>query len=128
MANVQITDDALVVDGAKIPLDSVLAADVQPIDVWLRGSVIFILCCLGPIAAMVFGTIFDGPDQGTLRLISTILAGPGAVALGIVLSFIWKKPTAVVFEVAKVGYKAIKTENEEQANALAHEIKKAIAS
>jgi hypothetical protein len=127
-ANVQITNDALIVEGASIPLTQVLAADVQHIDVLLRGAVIFVLCCFGPIVAMVLATMLDGPDQGGLRLIATIAAGPGAVALGIVLSFIWKKPWAVVFEIATVGYRAIKTENEEQANALAVEIKKAISA
>ncbi len=125
--NVQLTENALIVEGVSTPLKKVLVADAQIIDVlFLRGAIIFVLCCFGPVLSMIFGTIFDGPGQEALRLISTILAGPGAVAAGIAISFAWKKPWAVVYEVDKVGYKAIRTDTEDQAKQLASEINKVL--
>lgn len=126
-ANVQLTDNALVVAGQSTPLNNVLSVDAQQVDdLLVRGAVIFILCCLGPIASMYTATLLNGPGQEALRWISTIALGPGAIAAGIVISFIWKKPWAVVYEVEKVGYKAIRTDDQAQAEQLAGEIKKAI--
>ncbi len=126
-ANVQITDNALVVDGVSTPLSKVLTVDAQHVDELVRGTVIFILCCFGPIIAMITGTIFDGPGQEALRWISTIITGPGFVAAGIAISFAWKKPWAVVYEVEAIGYKAIRAEDEEKAKSLAGEISKALS-
>ena len=126
-ANVQLTDNALVVAGQSTPLNNVLSVDAQQVDdLLVRGAVIFILCCLGPVASMYAATLLNGPGQEGLRWISTIALGPGAIAAGIVISFIWKKPWAVVYEVEKVGYKAIRTDDQAQAEQLAGEIKKAI--
>ena len=126
-ANVQLTDNALVVAGQSTPLNTVLSVDAQQIDdLLVRGAVIFILCCLGPIASMYTGTLLNGPGQEALRMISTVLLGPGGIAAGIAISFAWKKPWAVVYEVEKVGYKAIRTDDQAQAEQLAGEIQKAI--
>ena len=97
--NIQITDNALIVEGVSTPLDSVLVADAQTIDVFFRGAVILVLCLFGPIISMILGTMLDGYDFQGIRWYATAIAGPGAVALGIAISYMWKKPWAVVYEV-----------------------------
>ena len=128
MASVQLTDNALVVAGKSTPLTSVLSVDAQQVDdLMVRGAIIFFLCCIGPIIAMYTGTLLNGPDQAAIRIITTLLAGPGGIIGGILIGFAWKKPWAVVYEVDSVGYKAIRTDDQAQAEKLAADISKALS-
>lgn len=125
--NIQITDNALVVEGVATPLADVLVADAQTVDVFVRGAIILALCLLGPIISMILGTVLDGYSQRDIRWPLTMLAGPGAVLLGIILSFTWKKPWAVVYEVKTAGYRSIHRDNQADAEKLASELNKAIS-
>jgi ABC-type uncharacterized transport system permease subunit len=127
--HIDLTDQALVVNGRSIPLNQVLVAGVQTLESIPRSAVILILCLFTPILGMVVLTVLgDNPGAGiqTVRWVVGLLLLFGAPIAGALLSLIWHKPWGVTVEIADRGYTALSAADRTDAETLAQRINQAI--
>ena len=123
---VDITENALVVNGVSTPLNQVLVAGAQTLEALPRTAFILVTCLFAPIVGMIVATVLDGPGMDAIRWGLGYGLLFGAPIAGGLISVAWKKPWGVTVEIADRGYKALYTNSKDDAEALAARINDAI--
>ena len=131
---VVVTDEAVTIHGKATPIGELLRAEEYQVEDLGRNLLIFVIGCLGPIAAMVAYTqlgLIEGLRQygfmtfGLTILLTVVALGSLAAAIG----HFWAKPWGVVVERKDVGFdRLLRASSKEEAVKAAAAINKAIGA
>jgi len=103
--DVVVTPDAVSVKGSSTPISELARAEEYQVQDFMRNLVLFVVGCLGPIAAMIIYTQIGLIQDLRLWFGPVILltcVGLGAAAAGI--GYVWHRPWAVVVERKGIGF------------------------
>ena len=127
--NIEVTDQAIVIDGQNTPLTNIINAEVITIQDWNRNIVIMIVALIGPILAMVVAVQMGGSVDwdlwfGPILLIVTAVMG----VIGCMIGVAWKKPYGVVVEREEFGHSTLmRCDNEDEAASVVAKILAVVA-
>jgi hypothetical protein len=127
---VVVTADAVIIGGNATPIDEFHRAEEYQVEDLLRNVIIFVVGCLGPIAAMVLFVQIGLVQElrlwfGPAILVTVVALGVAAAAIG----HFWAKPWGVVVERKEIGFDRLwRSPSKEEAVKAAAAINKAIGA
>jgi len=123
--SVEITDQAVTINGTNTPINDVINAEAAIIQDWIRVAVIMLVALIGPIAVMVIAVQLDGSRLlgnyfGPITLVGSVVCG----LIGCAIGAAWKKPWGVVVEREAFGHSTLlRCSNSDEADSIAERIR-----
>jgi len=109
------------VKGRPLALAQVLGVEAKPAESWTRNGFFLITGMICPILSMIFFTVLSGPTMWAAGLLTA-----AAPFLGMLVTFVWKKPWGVVVE-EQARYRTIyMTADRAEAEQIAGQIRAAL--
>ena len=127
--SIEVTDQAIVIDGANTPLADIVNAEASVVHDWNRVAVILIVALIGPIIVMIAAVQANGSVDwdywfGPITLVLTCILGLIGCAIGVA----WKRPWGVVIEREDFGHSTLlRCESEDEASSVVAKIQAEIA-